>query len=119
MGLFEVVTERVQTAWKVFVHEPEVHTSTKPMPAETSYNELYEFMEVNGFTYASGTEYTAAEARSTLSRIMNSDGSPELKYDALHALDVRVGNQTVTDQFKVTNEILAAQYELIKEMEKQ
>lgn len=108
--------DRVQTAWRVFT-EPRVHT--RPMPEGVPDDEFQAAMDIVGWNRSSPQEYTEEDARAELESILNSSHSPATKYEFLHALDVRVQNQTELGLASpLINDILDAQYKMVKEMEK-
>lgn len=118
MSFWEAMTDRVKTVYKVVVHDPRIQEDPPPkMPAEMDYVDLYNFADYYGFTRFPETEYLAQEARETLANILASAESAVVKYDALHMLDIRVQNQTLTECLAVERDILAAQYRLIQQME--
>ena len=107
--------DRVKIAWRVFA-EPRVRT--RSMPPSLPDSEFQSAMEVTGYNRAGPRVYTETEARAELESILRSNQSPAAKYEWLHALDVRVQNQTDLGMASpVISEILNAQYQMVKEME--
>jgi anthranilate phosphoribosyltransferase len=71
-------------------------------------------MESHGLTSSSATEFTDAQARAVMSRILASRTSNEAKDAALYALEVKVENQNPRGMANpILTEIHNAQYKLL------